>query len=179
MAKKKAPQNTQFFMSNEQRAAAFVAFKELERIVGRNGLDPMLPPGFIADVGGVEVSVKIPEGTSIEAVLGADGKGHNYKRATQDLYGWVVWTLFLKKLAKFNQAKLVKEMLLEAMREACSNPNTSVGKELKDVDPELAAEVEKLQAEFPLPDRIENAPRRIARPDDEPLPTVQIRKKAA
>lgn len=174
---KKAPKTKtkqQFFKNDAQRAAAYAAMKLLEQLVGKDGLDGAIPPGFAIELDGVKVTVQIPPGTHFEQELGTNGDGTNSKKATQDMYGWTVWALFFQRLQKFNQANVVKAMLLEAMKEAVSNPNLTVADKLEEIAPDLAEAVAKLKEEFPPPMRIENAKRRVDRKDKALLPGITV-----
>ena len=58
------------FTNERERAAAFAAYKELERALKEDG---ELPAGFSEDLSGVEVRVKIPQGTRVYREIGKNG----------------------------------------------------------------------------------------------------------
>lgn len=159
-------------MTNLQKAAAYAAYKELERVLNENG---DLPPGFQADLSGTTVCVTIPNGTSISRDKGEKGDGIVHKTATQNLYGYGVWLKFLGRLAKFNQANAVLNILLEAMQDVIRFGG-NVKDELQTFDdPDLKdfqKRVEQLKAQFPK--REEQTPRKVKRANAKAMPALNI-----
>lgn len=145
-------------LTDRQRAIAYAAYKELEKLLKNDG---ELPPGNY-NISGESLTIVLSE-TSVSRSVG-EGGGFIYKKATQNLYGWSVWALFLKKLKAFNQAGAVKRILMEAWTESMITGET-VEKELKDIDPELAAFTEELKKQ-PAPKRREVTPRKITKEAD-------------
>jgi hypothetical protein len=145
-----------FFKTDEQRAAAYAAMKQLERMLEQDG---ELPPGFYQDVTGVTVEVKLPKGCVVERDKGTNGDGTVFKRAVQNLYGYAVWCLMIERLKKFHQWNVIRGIIIDAIREALRRPSTSVRREISEIDEEMGREIEKLQQEFPIPPRIEKTPR--------------------
>lgn len=145
--------------SNAEIAALYAAMKEIERQT--KGKE--LPPGNY-DLSHVNVTIVMPEGTSVYRDPGANGDGTREVKATANLYGYATWAAFLKRLAKFNQANVIRAMLIEALQEAL-NSGTNVETELSEIDPELAAAIEELR-KTELPTRIENTVRQVKRPKD-------------
>ena len=72
------------FPNLQSKAAAYAAYKELERMLKADG---DLPPGFSQDVSGVSIEITIPNGTTISRDVGLKGDGKIWKKATQNLYG--------------------------------------------------------------------------------------------
>jgi hypothetical protein len=147
------------FTNERELAAAFSAYKELERALKEDG---ELPAGFSEDLSGVEVRVKIPQGTRVYREIGKNGDGTILKKATQNLYGWTVWAFLLKKINGLNvvRGNRVKDLIRYAWKQAILNPSTRVEESLRDIDPELAEYVEDLKRiDGPL--REEKTPRKI------------------
>lgn len=147
------------FRNNRQRAIAYAAFKELERMLKEDG---ELPPGFAEPLTGETITIKLPPGLSVYREPGKNGDGIIQKKATQDLYGYGVWACFLMKLKAFKQHNVVMQIIREAWAEAMRTPATNVETELDKIDPELAKFVKELK-ERPGPMRDEQTPRKVER----------------
>lgn len=142
-------------LSNEQKAAMYAGFKILERMQKEDG---ELPAGFYQDLSRTKLEINFADGTVVERDRGTNGDGTIYKKASQNLNGFAVMTLLVKKLIKFNQWKAMKPLIIEAVKEAVKD-GTSTMKALIENDPELAAEIEGLKRDLTLPDRKEETPR--------------------
>lgn len=140
-------------MKNDHKAALYAAFKILERELKKDG---ELPPGYHKDLSHTTITITFPSNTIVER----DGtnNGKILKKATQNLYGYTFFTIMIRKLKKFNQWNQIRTIILETVTEALRN-NISARSEIKAEDPELAAEIDKLQQEFPIPMRTEDTPR--------------------
>ena len=145
------------FQTSRQRAIAYAAFKELERILKEDG---DMAPGTSYDVSGETITITLPPGTTIYREAGMTGDGTIQKKAVQNLYGYAVWALFLQRLALFKQANDVRRILMLAWKEAMEG--TKVEQELNRIDPEIAEFVERLKA-MPGPKRTEQTPRKVER----------------
>lgn len=143
------------FQSDEQRAAAYAAFKFLERMLKEDG---NLPSGFYMDVSGRTVEIKFPNGTVVERDAGTNGDGSMFKKATQNLYGWAVIAKLARRLKSFNQWDRIRREIVEAVRDALSN-GTGTEIALTDVDQQLAAEIQSVRDEVNVAPRKEQTPR--------------------
>lgn len=158
------------FRNARQRAIAYAAYKELERMLKEDG---EIAPGVLEHVGGESITITLAAGTRVYRDRGVTGDGTIKKRATQNLYGYAVWALFIKRLVKFNQWKAIRAALFDAWREALALPNGSVELQLNELDPELAQHADALR-NHPGPDRIEQTPRMVGRGAGNPLPQVRF-----
>lgn len=154
-----------------ERASLYAAYKLIEGALKEDG---ELPPGFSADVSGTSVTVLIPAGTRISRDAGPNGDGTIEKKATTNLYGYAVWAAFLKRLSRFNQASVIRRMLMEAWSEALAN-GKSVESELNEIDPEIGQFIADLK-KAPGPLRVEQTTRRITRPEAEAIMLIQAPK---
>lgn len=159
---------SQDFNTPNLQAVLYAAGKELERLTNDNGI----PPGNY-HVGGMTITLTIPEGTIISREIGPFDNGTVKKQATQNLYGWAFWTICIERLKKFNQWNQIKEIVIDAIRQVLQN-KTTLKKELEDIDPDLATQVEALKKSFQIPLREEPTPRKIVRPEGKPLPLVNV-----
>lgn len=146
------------FASDRQRAVAYAVYKELEKKLKADG---ELPPGCDYDLSGEQLTVTLPALTRVSRNIG-QGNGIIRKKATQNLYGYHVWALFIARLKKFNQWNVIKGILIEVWREALAS-STKVADELQDIDPELA-EIAKALQEENGPMREEPTPRLVSKP---------------
>lgn len=132
--------------------------------------------GVTADISGQSLTITFGDDVAVSRSLGSDGLGHVFKKATQDLYGYAVWCLFLKRLQLFNQAEYVKKILMEVWEEVVRNREKNVGVELAEIDPELNEFIENLKA-APGPERKEKSPMVVTK--NKPTFTVDNYKNAA
>jgi hypothetical protein len=145
------------FATDRQRAVAYAAYKELEQLLK---LDGQIAPGADFDLSGEQITICLTPKTRVSRNVGDNGIIR--KKATQNLYGYMVWSLFLKRLKKFNQWNVVKAMLVEAWHESIRQ-NSTVKTELDAIDPELAEIARQLQDEAG-PMREEPTPRMVNKP---------------
>lgn len=151
------------FQSNQQRAVAYAAYKELERLLENDG---QLPPGFAYNVAGQTVTIQLPNIT-VQRELGVNKDGMIQKKATQNLYGYATWAFFLKRIAKFNQAHIVRNAIMDALREAVATPprkdKPNMEAEIEKIDPEIGKFMAQLKKD--MPKRDEQTARQVQRLD--------------
>jgi hypothetical protein len=140
---------------NDQKATLYAALKFLERELDKDG---DLPPGFYLDVSNKEVRIKLPVGTVVERDAGTHGNGVIFKKATQNLYGYAFFAKLVERLKKFNQWNVLREAIIDIIRESLDRRTTSREQAVL-ADPELAAAIAHLQANFAIPARQEETPR--------------------
>ena len=150
------------FQNDQQRAIAYAAQKQLEKLLKADeeeGFD--IPAGFTADLSGRVITLQFAPGTTVERDVGIKGDGIVLKKATQNLYGYPLWAFMIERLRKFNQWNAIKVAIVEAIKEVMKRqPNEkSMKKELQKKDPEFDEIIENLKKEFPIPDRKEDTPR--------------------
>lgn len=138
-------------------AAMYAAYKALERELDKDG---ELPPGFSLNVSGQTVTVTLPKDTVVERDIGTNGNGTIFKTATQNLYGWHVFTLFAERMKKFRQWDVIAKALLEVL-EHCLDQNgkKQVCTRLEEIDNDFAQKVANLKEEMKPPMRCEQTPR--------------------
>ena len=132
--------------------------------------------GITTDISGQSLTVTFGEAVTVSRSLGEDGEGHIFKKATQDLYGYGVWCLFLKRLQLFHQADYIKKILMSVWVEVVRNRDKKVEIELKEIDPELNEFIEQLKA-MPGPKRQEDSPKIVTK--NKPTFTISKFKEAA
>lgn len=150
------------FRTNRERAAAYAVCKTLERMLAKNG---NLPAGFSMDLSGTSVTVVLPPGSVVERDRGTNGDGTIMKTAVQNLYGYALWALMIRKLRRFNQWAEIRKAIVDAMIEVLRRPNKNVRTEIIKEYPEVAAEIDRIQAEIHIPAREEETPRVYKTPD--------------
>lgn len=165
------------FPNLQTKAAAYAAFKELERMLKADG---ELPPGFQTDVSGVSVEIRIPPGTSISRDAGKDNDGVIKKKATQNLYGWAILFECFRFCSLFKQHKKLERILMMIVRRAV-NRAISSQEAFRELMPKRAEEIQAFQDSLPVPMREEQTARMIDRKNPKLLPTITVtlRKKAA
>ena len=150
------------FVTEEQRALAFVAMKELEKIVKADG---ELSPNSSYDVGGQSITVTIPENTTVSRDGGKNGDGIEMNSAMQNTYGYAVMYLLVERLQRFNQHNRVMDELKEVIVEVASKTANTTENVLKARNPQLYQEFEQwkdsLRSE--LGEREQKTPRKIKR----------------
>ncbi len=144
------------FKSAKDRAVAYAAMKTLERMLKENG---EIPPGCSEDVSGYKITIILPPGSVVERDLGTNGDGTIYKTAVQNLYGYALWALLIERLRRFNQWKMIRDAIIDAMREVIRRPSKKLREEIIKEFPHVADEIEKMQAELQIPQRLEDTPR--------------------
>jgi hypothetical protein len=144
------------FTTDRERAAAYAVCKTLERMLSQNG---SLPAGFSMDLSGTSVTVVLPPDSVVERDAGTAGDGTIMKIAVQNLYGYALWALMIRRLRRFNQWKAIREMIVDAMIEVVRNPSKNARDEIVKNDPEVADEIERIRAEVDIPARVEDTPR--------------------
>jgi len=154
-----------------QKAVVYAAYKELERILNRDD-NNTLPIGEY-DVSGQTVTITLPA-MSVEREGGLKGDGIIEKTATQNLYGWAVIAALANRLKRFNQWNVVRQPLLEAIREVLSTTGKTVCSELSEIDETFAAQIEQVKQELRPPVRPENTPRNLKRVKPRQLAQVKI-----
>lgn len=158
------------FPTAETRAAAYVAYKELERMLDEDGV---LAPDSCFDLSGVTVEVTIPNGTSVARDGGKNGDGKIWKTATQNLYGYSILHQCFRVAAKFKQQKTLRRILRGIVRRAIKQ-SISSEKALLETNPNAAEELKALKATLDLPQREEDTPRKINRKNGGLFPTIAI-----
>ena len=158
------------FPNLQTKAAAYAAYKDLERMLKADG---ELPPGFNADLSGVTVEIKLPPGTSVSRDAGKHGDGRQDKKATQNLYGWAILFECFRVCSLFKQHKKLERVLMMIVRRAV-NRAISTEESFRELMPKRAAEIKQLKASLPVPMRDEPTPRMVNRLDSKPLPTVIV-----
>jgi hypothetical protein len=165
-----------FFKSHMQRAVAYAAQKYLQKLLDDPN-EPNLPHGVTYDVSKNSITITLPNNMSVGRDAGLNGDGIIQKKATQNLYGYAVWAFFLMRLKSFNQARVVRQMLSDAMHDAAKQTGkNNVEKELSKLDPELdemIADLKKAKA----PMRDEPTPRMVSFPTGNPV--IQFNEKKA
>ena len=160
------------FVTEEQRALAFVAMKELERIVNADG---ELSPNSNYELGGQSVTVTIPDGTSVSRAGGENGDGIEMNSAMQNTYGYSVLFLLVERLQRFNQHKTVMDELKNVIVEVAQNRAVSTETALKERNPQLyeVFDVWKQDLKNELGEREQKTPRRIKK-NVKGLATIKI-----
>jgi hypothetical protein len=152
-------------MNMIDRAAIYAVSKLLDRMDQAD--ETNLPPGYTVDLSGYTLTIKFAPGTIVNREAGLKGDGFNYKKATQNLYGYAVWAALIERLKKFNQWGTVQNHLIEAMktvrRQQAQGKNDEKMNEtaLVKKNPDLKEAIEQLKAELPIPDRKEDTPRQV------------------
>ncbi len=152
---------TKHFANNEQRAAAYAAMKELDRMLKADG---ELPPGFSRDLSNVTVTVTLPHGTSVNRDAGLKKDGVIFKTATQNLYGWAVIYECFRYARKFKQHSKLQSILMKIVRRAVKR-QISNEDAFTQLMPHEAEEIAALRKEMSkaIPKRAENTPRMVSR----------------
>lgn len=143
------------FQSERDRAVAYAAYKQLERMLK---VDGEMEPGTYEDVSFERLEIVLPKGTIVERDRGTNGDGTIYKTATQNLYGYAVLAACAIVLKKFNQWGTVRKELLAAVKRAVIKGNET-SEELKKNDKDFAKFVEELRKELQAEPREESTPR--------------------
>lgn len=160
---------------NKVIPAAYAAYKELERFLKNE----QVAPGEY-DLGGVQVEVTIPDGTSL-----SKAEGYVEKVAAQNLYGYAVLFAVMEEsyrvLRKFRQEqkakKMIERMIKRIVKKAATNGVSSEQAFLQ-ACPHLKDTLERTKEEIRelLPKRKEETPRVIKRPKEAPV-VVRISQK--
>lgn len=152
------------FRSSHERAVAYASFKHLERLLKEDGA---FDPGFSRDVSGEALTIILPPDTNVSRSLGTDGEGHVWHKASQNLNGFAVLTLFIRVLMKFNQWFSIKRPLLDAIKGAIKTKTLSTEDKLVKNEPELAEEIEEIREELKqdLPERKQDTTRDVTYSD--------------
>jgi len=160
------------FATEEQRALAFVAMKELEKMLNEDG---DLSPNSNYDVGGQSVTVTIPDGVSVSRSGGENGDGIEMNSAMQNTYGYAVMFMLVERLQRFCQHKTVLNELHQVIMEVSKNRAASTETVLKERNQELYADFEQWKENLrsELGEREQKTPRKIKR-DTKKLPTIKI-----
>ena len=150
------------FRTDRERAAAYAACKTLERLLVQDG---KLPAGFSMDLSGTSVTVVLPPDSVVERDAGTTGDGTILKTAVQNLYGYALWALMIRRLRRFNQWAAIRETIVDAMTEVVRHPSKNARAEILKSDPDVAQEIERIQKEINIPAREEETPRVYRSPD--------------
>lgn len=154
-------------------AAMYAAYKALERELDKDG---DLPPGFSLDVSGQTVTVTLPKDTVVYREVGANGNGTIFKTATQNLYGWSVFTLFAERMKKFRQWDVIAKTLLEVLEHCLDqSKKKQVCTRLEEIDKDFAQKVANLKEQMRPAMRCEPTPR-ICKETPRPA-TIEVKKK--
>lgn len=163
------------FPNNETKAAAYAAMKELERMLKTDG---ELPPGFSYDASNVSVTITIPQGISVSRDNGKNGDGKQWKKATQNLYGFAILYECFRIARLFKHHKKLERVLLMIVRRAVKNSISSEDA-FRELMPQRANDIRTLKDSLDIPKREEPTPRMVNRPDKPRLPTITIQKRKA
>lgn len=144
------------FKSEKERAIAYATMKTLERMLNTDG---DLSPGFKMDVSGSKMTVILPAGSVVEREAGSKGDGIVMKKAVQNLYGYALWALMIRRLRAFKQWNVIREAILEAMKEVVTRSGKNMREEIVKEFPDVADEIMAIQGELQIPDRQEETPR--------------------
>jgi len=161
------------FINDEQRAIAYAAFKELERMLKADG---DIKPDSTYDVSGSEITITIQPGVTINREAGLKGDGTIEKRAQQNLNGYSILAELYRIASTFNQHKRFERLLKRVVGRAVRRGNTT-----KDafaaLCPRRAEELENYIAEIAnsLPKRTEQTPRSVIRDKAKLFPTIVIK----
>lgn len=149
------------FTTAEHRAIAYAAFKTLERMLDSDG---ELEPGFSMNVSGCQITIKLPPGSVVERDLGTNGDGTIMKTAVQNLYGYALWALMIRRLRSFRQWNVIRAAIVESMQEVIRRPSKNMREEIIKEFPEIAEEIAAIQGEMQIPPRTEETPRVFRKP---------------
>lgn len=165
------------FPNLQTKAAAYAAYKDLERMLKEDG---ELPPGFNAELSGVKVEITLPPGTSVNRDAGKNGDGRQDKKATQNLYGWAILYECFRVCSLFKQHKKLERILMMIVRRAVNRAISSEDA-FRELMPKRAEEIQKLKDSLPVPMRDEPTPRMVVREKSKLMPTVVVtlKKRAA
>lgn len=141
--------------SDRQKATMFAVQKLFERMLDAD--DP-IPHGFTQNVSGDTVEITFAPGSIVSRDAGLQGDGFIYKKATQNLYGYPLIAAFALRLLKFNQWNVVRDIILDAMRDVIKKGST-LAAELAKIDKDFPDALEKIKAEVKAPPRKEQTPR--------------------
>jgi|694.fasta_scaffold42610_12 hypothetical protein len=144
------------FTSEKDRAIAYATMKTLERMLDADG---DLSPGMKLDVSGSKMTVILPPGSIVEREAGSKGDGMVMKKAVQNLYGYALWALMIRRLRAFKQWNMIRVAILEAMKEVVSRNGKNLRDQIIKENPEIADEIMAIQNELQIPDRQEETPR--------------------
>lgn len=158
------------FRTPQERAAAYAAFKELERQLKDDG---ELAPGCNHNVAGLTVEITIPQGVTVSRDAGENNDGIVWKKATQNLYGYSVLAECLRIAKLFKQHKRLERLLLKIVRRAISR-ECSTETAFTELQPDAAQRIKELKASLNIPKREENTPRLINRPAQALHATITI-----
>lgn len=159
------------FPNLQTKAAAYAAYMELERMLKQDG---ELPPGFQADVSGITIQIKIPQGTSVNRDLGKNNDGVIEKKATQNLYGWYVLSECFRVASLFKQHVKLKRILMMIVKRAV-NRGISSETAFRELMPKRAEMIQNLRDSLPVPMREEKTPRNVIRKNPKILPTIIVK----
>lgn len=146
------------FANDQQRAAAFAAYKMLERMLKQDNQN--IPPGYEYDLSNHKIEITFPKGTIVSRDKGTTGDGTITKTNTPKLYGYALIAALAIRLKKFNQWNTVRNHLIQAVRDAITNGN-SLQEELKTQDPEFNKQLNDIRASVNAPTRTEDTPRNV------------------
>jgi hypothetical protein len=149
------------FKTDEDRAIAYAAMKTLERMLESNG---DLAPGFSKDLSGCRITIELPPGSVVERDLGVNGDGTIMKTAVQNLYGYALWALMIRRLRSFRQWNVIRAAIVESMQEVIRRPSKNMRDEIVREFPEIADEITAIQGELQIPPRTEETPRVFRKP---------------
>lgn len=147
--------------TDKQNAMLYAAQKLLERQLEAEDSD--LPPGYEIDLSGQSITIRFAEGTIVRRDGGLQGDGKILKKATQNMYGYPVWAMFVERLMKFHQWNVLKAEIIEAVKAALKyrGDAKTVRTILNRDKPDLVAIMNELQQDLPIPARSENTPREV------------------
>lgn len=160
-------------MTNERHAALYAAMKLIEAELEGTSMDHSQR----VDLSGQSVTITFSEGTSVNRPSGQNKDGTTNAKCTQSLYGYAVWCLFLKRLQKFNQHQLIRNVLMDVWKEVATS-NVSATETLLEIDPELNQYIENLK-NTPGPTKPQQTTRRLTKGKDLPLIQGSQNKQAA
>lgn len=149
-------------LSTLQKAALFAAYKALEMKAKDSDGECGLPPDTRKHVGGMTVTVHLPDGWIVERPAGTNGDGIIEKAATQNTYGFAVLLALLERAERFKQGQFMLNLIIDAIADAvrgecptqqamCENYPELMNKLLQSVD----------DIRQQLPKRFEPTPRKL------------------
>lgn len=142
-------------MNMREHAILYAAQKLLERTLKNE----TFPHNSSLDVSHQSITITFNRNTVVERDGGINGDGIIEKTATQNLYGYAIIAALARRLKKFHQWNILRNEILEAVRDALKHGNTLENEFLK--DKEFAAQLEDIRATVQVTPRKEPTPRKV------------------
>jgi type II secretory pathway component PulJ len=163
---------TKIFPDLQTKAAAYAAYKELERMLE---IDGTLPPGCNFQVGNNTVEIVLPPQVTVTRDKGINGEIE--KTATQNLYGWAILHECFNIARLFKQHKRLEQVLLKIVRRAIKRA-ISTKEAFTQLHPQQAQAIDSLKKSLKLPKRKEPTPRMVNR-QTAAMATVSVKRRLA